>query len=293
MNVTTIAISGVVSAAVSFAVSGLLKSSIGWLGAWRIRRKDLHRLRTEGDHLSIGTASLVPLGPGASSRVRVRVAPAWVFKSQASIDPDKVDRWVERLAPILLTCRLYSDPTELIRFSVDDFFAEVKVNGLVEVCVPVADVIHDDRDGAHELDLRSVIASTVPIVVSLVDGSYETMFPERLRSQVLDWHFDVSRVLNNTTYGGEGRVGLVFPGREPGQSTPGQSTPLAGEYGFGWPVLRSVPLGTEPSEIVLRFLRGLIERSGYTGNDEALADLRATTVEEMRRFRARNDDRAD
>lgn len=288
VDVQTVVFSTVVSVAVSVVVTGSLKST-GFRARERWTKwRDARRVLSEGDHATIGTGSPIPLGPGTTcSRVGVRVAPAVRFDDNSVLDPDAVERWLVGIAPILVTYRDYCDPTELVRYRVEDFFAAVHVNGYVEVCVPVSDTIDEGPHGTHQLHLASVVDGVVPIVVSLCDGGFEAMFPGRLRSARLDWRFDVSRDLNTTTYGQQQRVGLIFPGREPASSTPGQQTPNPGPDGFGGQHLRNLPLDTDPVEIVSRFLSGLIERSGYTGNTEAMQDLRVVVTAQVRQARDR------
>ena len=280
----------VFSTAASVIVSVIVTSSLKSTGfhmrqRWK-RRRDRRRILAEGDHESIEIGSQVPLGPGEnSSRVGVRVAPAVRFADVGTLDPDEVERWLLGIAPILTTCRDYCDPTELVRYRLDDFYAEVRVSGYIEVCVPVLDEIDEDPSGAHQLHLSSVVAGVTPIVVSLIDGGFEAMFPRRLRTTRLDWRFDVSRELNTTTYGQQQRAGLIFPGREPTAATAGQATPTAGRDGFGGRHLRNLPIDTDPVEVVSRFLSGLIERSGYTGNVEALDDLRVVVAKAVHQAR--------
>lgn len=287
-DVQTVVLSTVVSVAVSVVVTGSLKST-GFRARERWTKwRGARRILSEGDHTTIGVGSLIPLGPGANcSRVGVRAAPAVRFDDNATLDPDAVERWLVGIVPKLVRCRDYCDPTDLVRYLVDDFFAEVHVNGYIELCIPALDEIDESPSGAHQLHLASVVDGVVPIVVSLCDGGFEAMFPGRLRSARLDWRFDVSRELNTTTYGQQQRVGLIFPGREPASNTPGQQTPIAGPDGFGGRHLRNLSIDTDPVEIVSRFLSGLIERSGYTGNAEAMQDLRVVVAKQVRQARDR------
>ncbi|MEQ1700622.1 MAG: hypothetical protein ABMA25_10945 [Ilumatobacteraceae bacterium] len=276
IDVPTVVVSTTLSVIVSLLVSVALKST--GLGIRnRIRRLAARRrLMRDGDHATIAAGTVTGLSGGRSSRVEVRVAPAVSFRSSCRLEVDPIDAWLQQVAPQLVGCREHCDPGALIRYRDEGHHATVLVNGQIAVCLPVEDSGLDTDDGPR-LDLTSVVSVVVPVVLELV-ARYEELFPKRLLTPRLDWRFDINSDLDVPERGRTQRAGLVFPARQPGGNTPGQGTPNSGQAGFGGDSVRNVSLGTPAVEIVMAFLTDLVERSGYTSVDGALADLRSEIV---------------
>jgi len=273
----SVVIASVVSLVIGSVGGSILEASKGWVGRYVGAKKDEHVRLRDGDHLAINTGLSIGLDSGSSSsfRVGVDVAPSVSFDSAVVLDPTVVAAWVERVVPGLTVYREYQVPDDLIRFIDGQTILAINAKGLISLLVPITH--HTAGEGMatkFTLDLSSVVSAVAPFVTAIVDGGFASIYPGRLLSQRLDWRISASRAINADA-GSVPWSGLVFAGRPPKQSTPGQLPPSAGEYGFGGAQMRNLAIDTTPTAIVMMALRSFIERSGHSGLDDCLADLRA------------------
>lgn len=286
----TIAISATVAAVVSFTTNGLLKAaSDRVVEAWQQRKKRRHVLE-HGDHTALASAGHLGVSAGASglTRLSVTIAPAVALRTAGHrLDPDAVAAWVEVLSPLYATYRAHSDPDELIRYVLDDSVVEVRHSGAIRVVMPLMDDTGwEDPPASTCLDFSSVVGTLAHTVTALLDDrGYPGLFANRMQTDNVDWHVDIS---SSVFIDGVNvpRVGLTFAGREPDQGTVGQVAISAGVVGFGGDDLRNVPVSKDAHEVIMIVLKAFIEKSGYSGLTECLADVQSEVDASLNRCRA-------
>lgn len=288
--VWTIAISATVAGVVSFTTNGLLQAASGRVvKGWQRRKRDRH-VRQHGDHKALASAGNLEVSAGTSgfTRLSVTIAPAVTLRTaEHRLDPDAVAAWVELLSPLYATCRQHSDPDELIRYVLEDSAVEVRHDGAMRVVMPLMDETgRDDPPASTCLDFSSVVGTLAHTVTALLDDrGFVGLFADRMQTDNVDWHVGIS---SSVFIDGVNvpRVGLTFAGREPDQGTAGQVAISAGAAGFGGDNLRNVPVSKDAHDVIMIVLKSFIEKSGYSGLTECLADVQSEVDASLNRCRS-------